>query len=155
MYEWQTGANGLIILNQGNVSDDDTSLRPPLWSEADANGVIWLYYPERYVGGGIVIVWMTAEGELIGRFLIERNSQVINSISLDDSTLTECRNFEEDQILDCLVYSPLFDEPLMQNSIANIDPFEYGFLEENRAYLISENNNLVVVEIGKPTPSSE
>jgi peptide/nickel transport system permease protein len=155
VYEWQTGANGLIILNQGNVSDDDTSLRPPLWSEADANGVIWLYYPERYVGGGIVIVWMTAEGELIGRFLIERNSQVINSISLDDSTLTECRNFEEDQILDCLVYSPLFDEPLMQNSIANIDPFEYGFLEENRAYLISENNNLVVVEIGKPTPSSE
>jgi peptide/nickel transport system permease protein len=155
VYEWQLDSSEFVILNQGTVSDEDSSLRTPLSSAADANGIIWMFYPGGTFGGEVNIIWMTAEGELLGSHYLERNSQVFNSFDLDTSTFTECRGFEETRTLECSLYSPQFDEPLTQISIKEIDPFLYGFLKDNRVYLIDEDQNLTVINIGNLSLPSE
>jgi hypothetical protein len=154
--EWQLGSSGVKVLNEGIVSEEDTTLRPPLGSSADSNGIVWLYYPEKYTGGGIIIVWMTADGDLLGRHLIERNAHTVVAYDMESSLLTECRGFEETQTLECEAYSPTSVEPIWKALLKDIPPFIGGVIEGDHIYLFGEDNSITAVFIGSPkVPSVE
>jgi peptide/nickel transport system permease protein len=154
--EWQLGSSGIEVLNEGIVSEEDTTLRPPLGSSADSNGIVWLYYPEKYSGGGIIVVWMTADGDLLGRHLIERNAHSVVAYDMENSLLTECRGFEETQTLECKAYSPTSDEPIWEALLKDNPPFFGGVIEGAHIYLFGEDNSITAVFIGSPkAPSVE
>ena len=153
--EWQIGSSGIEILNEGIVSENDTSLRPPLGSSADSNGIVWLFYPEKYTGGGIIVTWMTAEGDLVGSHLLERDFQAIVAYDMDNSLLTECKGFEETESIECTAYSPNSDEPLWVINLKEIPPYHRGIIVDHHLYLIGEDNTLTAVYLGEPEINTE
>ena len=148
--QWQLGPSGLEILSSGIVSEEDTTLRPPLAASADSNGIVWLYYPERYVGGGIIIVWMSPDGELLGNHLFDRSSHTLIDADMERSLLTECRWFDETESIDCSAYSPTVDDPLWTVTIPGVSRFSNGFIDGEIIYLFGENDELISVFIGEP-----
>ncbi|MHA2401622.1 MAG: outer membrane protein assembly factor BamB family protein, partial [Candidatus Kariarchaeaceae archaeon] len=148
--QWQYGPSGIEILSEGIASEEDATPRPPLGSSADSKGIVWLYYPESYTGGGTVIVWMTAEGELLGRRLIERSIYNFVSIDMENSLLTECWGFEQTQTLECKAYSPNFAEPVWEVQVEDIPPFIWGEIEGEQVFLIGEDNSITALHIGNP-----
>ncbi|MGB5843312.1 MAG: PQQ-binding-like beta-propeller repeat protein [Anaerolineales bacterium] len=149
--EWRIGPSGFEVLSNGIVSEEDTTLRPPLASSADSNGIVWLYYPEKYTGGGIIIVWMAPDGELLGNHLYDRNFYTIVSADMERSILTECRWFEESRSLDCNAYTPTSDDPIWSVNLKDILSYDGGFIDGNHLYLFGEENELFVVFLGEPT----
>lgn len=153
---WQLGPSGIEVLSEGTVSEEETTIRPPLGTSADANGIVWLYYSERSSGGDIIIVWMSSAGDLLGRQLLERNLGTIFSIDMENSILTECKGFDETQTLDCKAYSPTSEEPIWEILLKDMPHFQSGYIEDNYIYLIDEENVINAVYIGGPeTTSSE
>jgi len=154
--EWQFGSSGVEVLSGGIISEVDTTLRPPLGSSADSNGIVWLYYPEKYTGGGIIIVWMSSEGGLLGRHLLERNAHTVFSIEMEKSLLTECKGFDEIQTMGCKAYLSTSEEPIWEVDLENIPPFFGGVIEGDHIYLFGEDNSITAVFIGSPKiPSVE
>jgi hypothetical protein len=147
--QWQLGSSGIEILSEGMVSEENTTLRPPLASSADSNGILWLSYPERYTGGGIIIVWMTPEGEILGRHVVERSFQNIVSIDMEKSLLTECIGFEDTQTIECTAYSPKSFEPIWEVVAKDIPSYYAGMLIEDYLYLFGEE--IYAVFVGEPT----
>ncbi|MBK5107183.1 MAG: PQQ-binding-like beta-propeller repeat protein [Anaerolineales bacterium] len=148
--KWQPGPAGIELLSTGIVSEEDTTLRPPLGSSADSNGIIWLYYPELYIGGGIIVVWMSPDGELLGNHLYDRNFQTIIGVDMDSSTLTECVWFEESKSIDCNTYSPLSEDPVWSITLSDIPSFHGGFIEGNIMYIFGEDNEIYLAYLGEP-----
>lgn len=148
--QWQYGPSGLEIISQGIASEEDATPRPPLGSSVDAEGNVWFYYPESYTGGGTIVVWMTAEGELLGRYLIERSVDNFATIDMEDSLLTECWGFEDTQTLECKAYTPTSAEAIWEVQVGDIPPFIWGVIEGEQAYLIGEDDSITAVHIGSP-----
>lgn len=148
--EWQIGSEGVQILNSGTVGEGDTNLFPPLGSDADSNGIVWMYYQEKYSGGGIFVVWMTAEGELLGRKLVHWNRGRVNFMDYENSLLTECFSIPETHSLECSRYSPTSEEPIWRINIKDIPQFHQGSFYEDFLYLEGEENTLIKVFIGNP-----
>jgi hypothetical protein len=148
--QWQPSPEGIEILSSGIVSEEDTTLRPPLGSSADANGVVWLYYPEKYIGGGIIVVWMSPEGELLGNHLNDRNFQTMIDVDMARSLLTECIWFEETNSLACSGYSPNSEEAVWKHNIQDIPSYQGGFIAGNYIYIFGEENEIFVIYIGEP-----
>ena len=151
----ESGPSGIEMLNEGIVSEEDTSLRPPLGSSADSNGIIWFFYPEKYIGGGIILVWMSAEGELLGSRLIERDFHAIVAYDMNNSLFTEYKGFEETESIECKVYTPNSDEPLRLINLKDIPPYDYGAIAGNYLYIIGEDNTFTAVYLGEPVINSE
>jgi len=149
--EWQIGSSGIEILSSGIVSEEDTILRPPLASSADSHGIVWLYYPERYVGGGIIVVWMAPDGELLGNHLYDRNFQTIIAVDMERSFLRECIWFKESQSIDCNVYSPASENPVLSMTIKDITSYAGGFIDGDFLYIFGEENELFPIYLGEPT----
>lgn len=152
--EWQLGSSGVEVLSEGSVSEVNTILRPPLGSSADSNGIVWLYYPEEYTGGGIIIVWMSPEDGLLGRHLLERNAHTVVSIEIEKSLLTECNGFDESQTIECKAYLSISEEPIWEVGLEDIPPFIGGVIEGDHIYLFGEDNSITAVFIGGPKNSS-
>jgi outer membrane protein assembly factor BamB len=146
----QLGSSGVQLLSEGIVSEEDTTLRPPLGSSADFKGIVWLYYPEQYIGRGIIVVWMTSNGELLGNHLVERNARTLVAYDMENSLLTECKYFELAQTMDCKTYSPTADEPVWEVLLNEIPPYHGGFINDNYIYLIGDDNVFSAVYIGGP-----
>jgi ABC-type dipeptide/oligopeptide/nickel transport system permease subunit/sugar lactone lactonase YvrE len=152
--EWQLSPAGIEILSEGIVSEEDTILKPPLGSSVDANGNVWLYYPERNIGGDIIIVWISSSGDLLGRHLLERNQHTIFDFDMDNSLLTECTVFDDTRTLQCMAYSPISDEPIWQILLNDIPLFQSGYIDDGIAYLFDEENVITAVYIGSQQTSS-
>jgi len=150
VYEWQPSPEGIEILGSGMVGEEDAFLRPPLGSSADSNGVIWLYYPESYIGGGIIIAWMSPDGDLLGNHLFDRNIHTMVDIDMESSMLTECIWFEETNSIDCSFYSPYSEESFSTVTIDEIPSFEGGFIDEDYLFVFGENNEIYAIFIGEP-----
>ncbi len=148
--EWQLESSGVEVLSEGIVSEVDTTLRPPLGSSADSIGIVWLYYPEKYTGGGIIIVWMSSEDGLLGRHLLDRNAHTVVSIEIENSLLTECIGFDEIQTMECKAYLSISEEPIWEVDLEDIPPFIGGVIEGDHIYLFGENNSITAVFIGSP-----
>ena len=148
--EWRLGASGIEILNEGLVSEENTTLRPPLGSMADSNGIVWLFYPEKYTGGGTIIVWMSPNGEIIGRHLLERNFQNITSIDSEKSQLTKCTEFESEQTMECKTYSAKSGELIWEVFLKDIPHYYGGKIIDNFLYLYAEDNSIYELFIGEP-----
>ena len=151
--EWQLGSSGVEVLNEGIVSEVGTTLRPPQGSSADSNGIVWLYYPEKYTRGGIIIVWMSPEDGLLGRHLLDKNAHTVVSIEIENSLLTECIGFDESQSMECKAYLSISDEPIWEVDLEDIPPFIGGVIEGDHIYLFGEDNSITAVFIGSPNKS--
>ena len=147
---WEPGPEGISILSSGIVSEEDTALRPPLGSSADANGIVWLYYPERYVGGGIIVVWMSPDGILLGNHLFDRDFQTMVDSDMESSLLTECIWFEETNSIDCTWLSPTSEESLSTVTLDGIPSFERGFIDGETLFIFGDANEFSYVHLGNP-----
>lgn len=147
---WQYGPSGMEILSSGIVSEEDTTLRPPLESSADSKGIVWLYYPERYTGGGIIVAWMSPDGELLGNYLYDRSWEAMMFEDYERSMLTECRWFPETETMECNSYSPMADESIRTVQIPDVPFLAGGFLEDDILYLFSGEDQLSAVYLGEP-----
>lgn len=149
---WQPSPSGIEILSGGMVSEEDTSLRPPIGSTADSNGIVWLFYRENYSSGGTFIVWMSPDGELLNRHLVSRDSHSFDAYDMENSTLTDCMYFDASQTLECEAYTPYSAEPFWIQSISDIPAYDYGFIEGKYLYLFSrEDNKVTAVYLGDPS----
>jgi len=153
--EWQMGQSGIEILNEGIVSENYPSLRPPLRSSADSNGIVWLYYPGRNTWRSIMVVWMSAEGDLLGSHSVEGDIHSFVAYDMSNSLLTECKGFEDTESIECKVYSPNSDEPLWGINLEDIPPYYWGIIEDHHIYLLGEDNTLTAVYLGEPVINSE
>jgi peptide/nickel transport system permease protein len=149
--EWRPGPEGIEILGSGIVSEEDTTLRPPLGSSADSNGIIWLYYPETYTGGGIIVVWMSPEGEILGNHHFDRNFQTLVAMDMDRSILTECIWFDDTNSIDCSSYSPYSQEAVWSAILQDIPSFNGGYIDGNMMYVFGENDEIYLIDLGGPT----
>jgi len=149
--EWIAGPSGIELLSSGIVSEEDTTLRPPLGSSADANGNVWLYYPENYTGGGIIVVWMSPDGELLGNHLYDRNFQTMIAVDMDRSVLTECIWFEETNSINCNAYSPYSEEPGWSVNLQDIPSFHGGYIDGNFMYIFGDDNEISSIYFGSPS----
>lgn len=148
---WQVAPTGIELLPGGLVSEEDSSLRPPLASSADVNGIVWLYYSERYTGGGIIVVWMSPEGELLNRHLVARDSHTFVAYDMEHSFLTECTYFDATQTLEYNAFSPTSSEPFWSESIADIPAYDFGFIEGRYLYLFNrDDDSVTAVYLGNP-----
>lgn len=146
--EWVIGQSGFEIINSGSVSDEETSSRPPMGAEADANGIVWLYYQDSFDRRNYFVVWLSAEGDLMGRKSIEWDQSTVISFDFENSLIHECKGFSETQTLECASYSPFSEEPVQKVSIANVPPFFHGSFHNNYLYMISVDNSLMAVYLG-------
>jgi hypothetical protein len=146
--EWRPSGTGIEILSTGFVSEDDTSLRPPLASAADSNGIVWLYYPERYTGGGIILVWMAPNGELLGNHVYDRNFNTMVSDDLEKGLLTVCIWFEDTKSIECSIYSPKSEEPVGTTIIENIPTYQGGYLDGDYINVFGEDNTMYRIYLG-------
>jgi peptide/nickel transport system permease protein len=153
--EWQMGQSGIEILNEGIVSENYPSLRPPLGSSADSNGIVWLYYPGRNTWRSIMVVWMSAEGDLLGSHSVEGDIHSFVAYDMSNSLLTECKGFVDTESIECKVYSPNSDEPLWGINLENIPPYNWGIIEGHHLYLMGEDNTLTAVYLGEPAINTE
>ena len=150
--EWQPGPEGIQILGSGSgiVSEEDTTLKPPLRSAADSNGVIWLSYPEKYIGGGIIVVWMSPEGEILGNHLYDRNFQTNIGVDMDRSLLTKCIWFDETNSIECSSYSPYSDEAVWSATIQDIPSYDGAYIDGDIMYVFGENDEIFSINLGGP-----
>ena len=93
---------------------------------------------------------MTAEGELLGRYLIERSIDNFASIDMEESLLTECWGFEDTQTLECKAYTPTSAEAVWEVQVGDIPSFMWGVIEGEQAFLIGEDDSITAVHIGSP-----
>jgi hypothetical protein len=148
--EWQMGQSGIQIISEGTVSEENTALRPPLGADADASGIIWLYYPSSYSGRGVNIVWMDASGNLLGRHSLEMDFQSIISTDLGSSSLTDCTGFQDTRTMDCKLFFSKSSEAAGEVLLTEIPEFYSGFILEDFLYLFSNDNSIYTYYIGEP-----
>jgi peptide/nickel transport system permease protein len=149
IWEWQAGPSGLEYKNKAVVSEGDTTIRQPLFTQGDSNGIIWVYYPSGAAGGAMIIVWITPEGELLGRYQYDRYfhfGRILN-FNLENSSITECTYFEETSTLECAVYSPNTDEPKTILMLEYKEPFAGGIVIDDNLYIVNEDNVVTKIYI--------
>ncbi len=149
--EWRMGPTGVEVIQQGVVSEENTTLRPPLESEADINGIIWLYYPATYTGRNINIVWMDSGGNLLGAHLIEWEFDSILSFDLDRAQLTECVRFEDNESVGCKFYQSNSSDPAGEALLQDAPAYYHGQILDGYLYLYSTDHEIYAYYLGENT----
>ena len=148
--EWEMGQSGIQILSEGTVSEENTTLRPPLGADVDSSGIIWLYYPSSYSGRGVNLVWMDASGNLLGTHLLDWDPQSIISTDLEKSSLTDCTGFQDTRTVDCKLYFSNSSEPVSEVLLTDIPEYHSGIILEDFLYLFSNDYSIYSFYIGEP-----
>lgn len=157
IWEWKSGPSGIEFINKAKVSEGEATIRQPLFTRVDSNGIIWVYYPSGAAGGAMIVVWITPEGELLGRYQYDgyyHFGRILN-FNLENSSITECMYFEESLSLECAVYSPNTDGP---NTILMMDykePFAGGILIDEYLYIVNEDNLVTKIYIETEPSTSQ
>jgi hypothetical protein len=147
--QWEYGPSGFELLSEGTVGGDEMATLSPLGSFVDASGIVWIFYRNNSRTEQLLL-WMTPEGELIGRRTIERSVHNLLTIDDENSLLTECMGFEQTQTLECKAYSPLSTEPIWEVQAMDIPPFNGGFYDGETIYLLGEDDSITAVFVGSP-----